>query len=128
MIDLIHLTDAVHPIKQDDGVVTDCSINTQEPDELADFNFASANVTNKIIMRSVALKDTFQELDMTSEFVQILMSPDAPYFRISTFGNTGESLVHMFYAFSACGFGRKWSNSFFSMIIKTAYFQCLKTN
>jgi len=80
-------------LAEDDGVLTDCSINTQEPDELADFNFSSADVTNKIIMKSVALKDTFQELDMTSEYIQILMSPDTPYLRISTFGNTGSTHV-----------------------------------
>ena len=30
---------------------------------------------------------------MTSEVIQILMSPDAPYFRISTFGNSGSAHV-----------------------------------
>ena len=43
--------------------------------------------------QSLALKDAFQELDMTSEVIQILMSPDAPYFRISTFGNSGSAHV-----------------------------------
>lgn len=80
-------------LAEDDGVLTDCCINTHEPEELADFNFSSSNVTNKIIMKSIALKDTFQELDMTSEYIQILMSPDTPYLRISTYGNTGSTHV-----------------------------------
>ena len=80
-------------LAEDDGVVTDCSVNTQEPEELADFNFSSVDVTNKIIMKSIALRDAFQELDLTSEFIQILMSPDVPYFRISTFGNTGSAHI-----------------------------------
>lgn len=33
------------------GVVTDCSIKTLEPDETLDFNFCSANVVNKLIMK-----------------------------------------------------------------------------
>jgi len=42
-------------------------------------------------MQSSVLKDVFAELDTTSDFVQIFMSPDAPYFRISTFGYAGSS-------------------------------------
>ena len=33
------------------GVLTDCSIQTEEPDETLDFDFCSANVLNKIIMK-----------------------------------------------------------------------------
>ena len=36
---------------EEGGVLTDCSIKTQEPDETLDFNFSSANVVNKIIMK-----------------------------------------------------------------------------
>ncbi|XP_038059027.1 cell cycle checkpoint protein RAD1-like [Patiria miniata] len=76
---------------EENGVVTDCSIKTLEPEETLDFNFCGANVINKIIMKSECLKDAFQELDMTSEVLEILMSPDKPYFRLSTFGNAGSA-------------------------------------
>ncbi|NXX95637.1 RAD1 protein, partial [Centropus bengalensis] len=59
---------------EEGGVVTVCKINTQEPEELLDFDFC-----------------TFAELDMTSEVLQITMSPDKPYFRLSTFGNAGSA-------------------------------------
>ena len=36
---------------EEDGVLTDCSIKTLEPDEVLDFNFCSTNVVNKIIMK-----------------------------------------------------------------------------
>ena len=36
---------------EEGGVLTDCSLKTQEPDEILDFNFNSANVVNKIIMK-----------------------------------------------------------------------------
>lgn len=78
-------------ILEEDGVITDCSIKTLEPDEVLDFNFCSTNVINKIIMKSECLKEAFSELDMTSDVLEFLMSPDAPYFRLSTFGNAGST-------------------------------------
>jgi len=86
-----------YPLKlllaEEGGILTDCSITTMDAEDVVDFNFSSNDVVNKIIMKSLALKDAFQELDMTSEVIQILMSPDAPYFRISTFGNSGSAHV-----------------------------------
>ncbi|XP_045139370.1 cell cycle checkpoint protein RAD1-like [Portunus trituberculatus] len=76
---------------EEDGVVTDCEIKTEEPEDTLDFDFFSTGVMNKIIMRSECLKEVFTDLDVTSEMMEILMSPDAPYFRVSTFGNYGTS-------------------------------------
>ena len=39
------------------------------------------------------MREVFAELDMTSDVLQLLMSPDAPYFRLSTFGNAGSMHV-----------------------------------
>lgn len=68
---------------EEGGVVTVCKINTQEPEEPIDFDFCSTNVTNKVILQSDSLKEAFSELDMTSEVLQITMSPSHPYFRYS---------------------------------------------
>ncbi|NXR10824.1 RAD1 protein, partial [Semnornis frantzii] len=76
---------------EEGGVVTVCKINTQEPEELLDFDFCSTKVINKIILQSEGLREAFAELDMTSEVLQITMSPDKPYFRLSTFGNAGSA-------------------------------------
>ncbi|XP_061554989.1 cell cycle checkpoint protein RAD1 isoform X2 [Phyllopteryx taeniolatus] len=76
---------------EEGGVVTICKINTQEPEEPIDFEFCSSNVTNKVILLSESLKEAFSELDMTSEVLQITMSPSQPYFRLSTFGNAGSA-------------------------------------
>ncbi|XP_031464285.1 cell cycle checkpoint protein RAD1 [Phasianus colchicus] len=76
---------------EEGGVVTVCRINTQEPEDLLDFNFCSTNVINKIILQSEGLREAFSELDMTSEVLQITMSPEKPYFRLSTFGNAGSA-------------------------------------
>ncbi|XP_015681800.1 cell cycle checkpoint protein RAD1 [Protobothrops mucrosquamatus] len=76
---------------EEGGVVTVCKIKTQEPEEILDFDFCSTNVVNKIILQSEGLREAFSELDMTSEVLQITMSPDKPYFRLSTFGNAGNT-------------------------------------
>ncbi|XP_012874062.1 PREDICTED: cell cycle checkpoint protein RAD1 isoform X1 [Dipodomys ordii] len=83
-----------HPLilfLEEGGVVTVCKINTQEPEETLDFDFSSTNVINKVILQSDGLREAFSELDMTSDVFQITMSPDKPYFRLSTFGNGGSS-------------------------------------
>lgn len=43
---------------EDSGVVTDCSLKTQESEETLDFNFNSANVINKIIIKVTTLLRT----------------------------------------------------------------------
>lgn len=68
---------------EEGGVVTVCKINTQEPEEPLDFDFCSTNVTNKVILQSDSLKEAFSELDMTSEILQLTMSPSQPFFRYS---------------------------------------------
>jgi cell cycle checkpoint protein len=76
---------------EENGVLTDCSIRTQEPEETLDFDFCSANVVNKAILKAECMREVFAELDMTSDVLQILLSPDSPYFRLSTFGNAGTT-------------------------------------
>ncbi|XP_073400018.1 cell cycle checkpoint protein RAD1 [Dendrobates tinctorius] len=83
-----------HPLTlflEEGGVVTVCKIHTQEPEETLDFDFCSTNVVNKIILQSEGLREAFSELDMSSDFLQITMSPDKPYLRLSTFGNAGSA-------------------------------------
>ncbi|XP_056401709.1 cell cycle checkpoint protein RAD1 isoform X3 [Hyla sarda] len=73
-----------HPLTlflEEGGVVTVCKIHTQEPEETLDFDFCSTNVLNKIILQSEGLREAFSELDMSSDFLQITMSPEKPYLR-----------------------------------------------
>ncbi|XP_064079279.1 cell cycle checkpoint protein RAD1-like [Macrobrachium nipponense] len=82
-------------ILEEGGVVTDCKIRTQEADDTLDFNFTNTGVLNKIIMRSEVLKEVFSELDTSSDVLEILMSPDAPYFRLTTYGTYGTNHIDM---------------------------------
>ncbi|KDR12148.1 cell cycle checkpoint protein RAD1 [Zootermopsis nevadensis] len=78
---------------EEGGVITDCSIKTSESEEILDFNFSAANVLNKIILRSECLKEVFAELDSSSDLIEILLSPDPPYFRITTAGTAGDTKI-----------------------------------
>ena len=46
--------------------------------------------------QSECLKEAFSELDMTSEVLEIFLSPDKPYLRLSTFGNAGSAHVSLY--------------------------------
>ncbi|KAJ9576900.1 hypothetical protein L9F63_006518, partial [Diploptera punctata] len=78
---------------EEGGVITDCSIRTLEPEDILDFNFQAANVLNKIIFRSECLKDIFAELDSSSDLIEMILSPDPPYFRITTSGTAGDTTI-----------------------------------
>lgn len=74
-------------------MITDCSIKTQDPEEMLDFDFDGSHVLNKIIIKAEFLKEIFSELDSTSYQVEIMLSPDPPNFRITTAGVSGETKV-----------------------------------
>ncbi|XP_034941577.1 cell cycle checkpoint protein RAD1 [Chelonus insularis] len=87
-----------HPISvliEEDGIITDCSLKTFEPDDLLDFNMEPDSIVNKVIMNTDLLKDIWSELDPTTEFMELILSPDAPYFRISTNGLAGECHIEL---------------------------------
>lgn len=76
------------------GVLTDCNIHTQDAEDTLDFDFTGANVEGKIIMYAECLREAFAELDMSSDVLEIQMSPVAPYFRLTTFGYAGTAQVN----------------------------------
>lgn len=85
-----------HPLTlmlEEAGVLTDCSIKTLDAEETLDFDFCAANVVNKVIMKSDCMKEAFAELDMTSDTLEVLISPTAPYFRLSTCGYAGTTQI-----------------------------------
>ena len=49
-------------------------------------------IVDKVLLSSQAecLRETFGDLDMTSDVIKILTSPDAPYLQLSTFGHCGS--------------------------------------
>ncbi|XP_053999476.1 cell cycle checkpoint protein RAD1-like isoform X1 [Hylaeus anthracinus] len=87
-----------HPVTvliEEDGIITDCSLKTQQPDELLDFHLEPENVLNKVVLQTELLKDILSELDPTSDLIELLLSPAAPFFRISTAGLAGICHVEL---------------------------------
>jgi len=77
-------------ILEEDGIVMESSIKTQEADVILDFGFSSTNVINKVLLIADCLKQAFNDLDTTSDYLQIIISPDKPFFRLSTSGEVGQ--------------------------------------
>ena len=69
------------------AVITDCHIRTLDTDDgPLDLHFPAEDVVNKVIMNPQVLFDRVSELDMSSDFVQVELSPLDPYFSLSTKG------------------------------------------
>ncbi|KAF1744617.1 hypothetical protein MXB_4508 [Myxobolus squamalis] len=75
------------------GVTTKCMIRTREPGDILDFSFNPEHVVNKFIMKSEFMKETFQELDSSSAYIEIFMCPVKEVLRITTKGRYGASYV-----------------------------------
>ncbi|CAL1271164.1 unnamed protein product [Larinioides sclopetarius] len=78
---------------EENGVITDCKLQTMEPEDILDFEFTPSKVINKIIMQSEILKEVWSDLDMNSDVLEILMSPEEPYFQFTTKGNLATTHV-----------------------------------
>lgn len=72
---------------------TDVSLKTLETEGITNFNFRGSPLLNKVIMDSSCLKDAFNELDWSSSYVGITLSPEEPYFRLESEGELGSCRV-----------------------------------
>jgi cell cycle checkpoint protein len=75
---------------EENDVLTDCGIRTLEAEPTLTFNLRSYPIISKIIINSDSLKEAFSEMDWSSTAMTWFVSPNAPYFRLSTHG-TGTS-------------------------------------
>ncbi|XP_075226566.1 radiation insensitive 1 [Lycorma delicatula] len=78
---------------EESGIITDCSIKTKEAFEILDFDFPVRNELNKVILRANDFKDILSDLDSNTESVEIILTPDAPFFRIATSSITSQCYV-----------------------------------
>jgi len=84
---------ALFVLLEDNGVRTDCGLRTLEYDGVLNFDFAGVAIPNKVIMKSDSLKEALNELDWSSDILTVLLSPDPPYFRLTTSGPSGSCQV-----------------------------------
>mmetsp|Transcript_25953 Transcript_25953/g.65220 ORF Transcript_25953/g.65220 Transcript_25953/m.65220 type:complete len:280 (+) Transcript_25953:94-933(+) len=68
------------------SVLTLVELRILDSDGTADLQFNALPILNKVIMRSDTLKEVLSELDWSNDAMVLLLSPDDPFFRISTVG------------------------------------------
>lgn len=78
---------------EENGVVTNCGLKTLEPDPIHSFNFRAVPIYNKVIVDADHLRDAFNELDWSSPHVNVVLTPEPPYFRLSTSGPSGSCQI-----------------------------------
>jgi cell cycle checkpoint protein len=69
-------------------VETRCELRTLEMEDLGTINFRGHPITAMVVMQSSFLNAAFAELDFASSHFSISLSPEAPYFRLTTIGTT----------------------------------------
>lgn len=71
-----------HPlvlVLEEDGVVTDCSIETMVAEDTVTFNLENDHLLNKVILRSECLKEFFYEIDGDGDIVDIFFNSNPAY-------------------------------------------------
>ncbi|XP_043232190.1 cell cycle checkpoint protein RAD1-like isoform X1 [Amphibalanus amphitrite] len=85
-----------HPlviVLEESGVLTDCSIKTQLPEDTMDFNFNSSDVVNKTIIRSDCLREALAEMDGDCDLMELVFCPTPPLLQFAAVGAGIESKV-----------------------------------
>lgn len=79
-----------HPLRlclEENGVICDAQIKTQEPEDTVDFNFSRATVAVKLIMVSADLKEIFSELEASAaSHIEVRACPVDQSVRLTTHG------------------------------------------
>ncbi|KAF2888003.1 hypothetical protein ILUMI_18170, partial [Ignelater luminosus] len=68
----------------EENITVDCEIYTLNVDEFADVSLAYECGLDKVVVNAGHLVDVLSDVDNTSDELELLLSPDPPYFRIST--------------------------------------------
>ncbi|XP_043226756.1 cell cycle checkpoint protein RAD1-like isoform X1 [Amphibalanus amphitrite] len=87
-----------HPlviVLEESGVLTDCSIKTQLPEDTMDFNFNSSDVVNKTIIRSDCLREALAEMDGDCDLMELVFCPTPPLLQFAAVGAGIESKVEV---------------------------------
>jgi len=67
-------------------VLTDCGIRPIDSLHLSKYDIKSSKILTKIVMKSEALYDAFNELDWSSDYLTWEISPEFPHFRLKSQG------------------------------------------
>lgn len=71
----------------EDDLVTECSIKTKNGDDPIEFSIDESDINyNSIILRGSEFSDLIAEINKTADELEILISNNEPYFRLTTLG------------------------------------------
>lgn len=72
---------------EEEDISTECSIKTTHHEEPIDYNLdENSSSLNVIFVRGHDIANIFNEIDKAAEDLEILLSPQSPFFKISTIG------------------------------------------
>ncbi|XP_062556000.1 cell cycle checkpoint protein RAD1 [Armigeres subalbatus] len=74
----------------EDGLITECSVKTMEALDILDYDFEEDHVCSKVSIKGQEFFALLSEMDRNCKEIEILLSPDAPHVKFSTFDELGS--------------------------------------
>lgn len=73
-------------VHNEENIIVDCEVSTMVPDDVPDLLIPDVDVVNNVIVQAVPFMNRLSDFDSSSDVFEILTSPDAPFFQISSIG------------------------------------------
>lgn len=68
----------------EESITVDCEIKTLDAGDFSGLSLAEECNLNKVVLNAAPLVEILQDLDNASDELELLLSPDAPYLKITT--------------------------------------------
>lgn len=75
---------------EEEGLVTRAELPTRDLEETLMFDFTKPNLNTKVVLQAEPLKELFNEIDLTGEYLEINVNADRNSFGFTTFGSSGD--------------------------------------
>ncbi|XP_028155635.1 cell cycle checkpoint protein RAD1-like [Diabrotica virgifera virgifera] len=79
----------------EENITVDCEIRTMNVDDFTDVSLADECNLNKMVIGANILAELLNRLNNSADDLKVTLSPDPPYFTLSTTGIAGESEVNV---------------------------------
>ena len=75
---------------EEDGLVTRAALPTRDLEETLMFDFTKPNLNTKVVLQADPLKELFNEIDLSGDYLEISVNADRNSFGFTTFGSSGD--------------------------------------
>lgn len=86
-IDMIYLSSLKH---NDENITVDCEIKTLDIGDYSSLSLIDECNLNKVVLNATPFVEVLHDLDQASDELELLLSPEAPYVKITTSSITVE--------------------------------------